>query len=52
MGVTQFRTFNHVIKMMQKVDPHAEREAGIFIKGSSIKVIDVGQVFRKSSTDK
>ncbi len=41
MGVTQFRTLSHVIKMMQKVDPHAERGAGIFIKGSSIKVIDV-----------
>ncbi len=38
--VIQFRTFGHVIIMMRKEDPHAEKGAGILIKESSIKVID------------
>jgi hypothetical protein len=38
--------------MMQKVDPSAERGAGILIKESSIKVIDACQVLGKSLTDK
>ncbi len=40
MDVILFRTFNHVTIMMPKVDPHAEKGAGILIKESSIKVID------------
>ncbi len=40
MDVILFRTFNHVIIMMWKVDPRAEKGKGILIKESSIKVID------------
>jgi hypothetical protein len=47
MDVTLFGTFSHIIKMMRKVDPHAERGAGIFIKESSIKVIDAHWVLVK-----
>jgi hypothetical protein len=32
MDVTLFRIFSHVIIMMQKVDPHAEREAGYSLR--------------------
>ncbi len=40
MDVTLFRTFSHVIIMMRKVDPLADKEAGILIKEISIKVIE------------
>ncbi len=41
MDVILFRTFSHVIIMRGKVDPCAERGAGILIKESSTKVIDM-----------
>ncbi len=50
MDVPLLRTFSCVIIMTQKVDPSAERGAGIFIKESSIKVKDACQVLGKSST--
>ncbi len=37
MDVILFRTFRHVIIIMQKVDPLAERGMGILIKESCIK---------------
>jgi hypothetical protein len=40
MDVFLFRAFGHLIIMMQKVDPWAERGAKILIMESSIKVID------------
>ncbi len=43
MDVILFKTFSHVIIMMQKVDPCTEKGAGIFIKESSVKVIDAHQ---------
>ncbi len=38
--VILFRTFIHVIIMMQKADPQPEEGVGILIMESSIKVID------------
>jgi hypothetical protein len=43
MDVIQFRTFSHVIIMRWKVDPPAERGAGILIKENSFKMIDARQ---------
>jgi hypothetical protein len=40
MDVILFKTLSHMIIMMRKVDPRAEKGAGILIKESSIKVID------------
>ncbi len=40
-GYILFGTFSHMIIMTQKVDPLAEKGAGISIKESSFKVIDV-----------
>jgi hypothetical protein len=40
MDVILLRTLCHMIIMLQKVDPHAERGTGILIKESSIKVIE------------
>jgi hypothetical protein len=40
MDVILFRTFSHVIIMMQKVVTCVEKGAGILIKESSSKVID------------
>jgi hypothetical protein len=48
MDVTLFRTFSHVTIMKWKVDPHAERGAGIFIKEDSIKAINVRRVLGKA----
>ncbi len=48
MGAILFRTFSHVIIVMQKVDPRAEKGAGISIKESSIKVIDARQNLEKA----
>ncbi len=45
MNVILFRMFSHVIIMMQKVDPGAERGAGILNKKSSIKAKDEHQSF-------
>ncbi len=43
MDVILFRTFSHVIIMMQKVDPRTEKGLGIFIKESSIIEINAQQ---------
>jgi hypothetical protein len=51
MDVILFRTFSHVIIMMRKVDPCAEKGAGILIKESSFEVIDTPLRLKKSSTD-
>ncbi len=48
MDAILFRTFSHVIIVMQKVDPHAEKGAGLFIKESSIKVIDTCRDLEKA----
>jgi hypothetical protein len=48
MDVTLFRTFSHMIIMTLKVDPHAERGVGIFIKESFIKDIDARQALGKA----
>ncbi len=52
MDVTMFRTFSQVIIMMQKVHTHTEKGAGIFIKESSIKVIDACRVLGKAQVIK
>ncbi len=40
MDVILFRTFSHVIMMTWKVDPCSEKGAGLFIKESSINVMN------------
>ncbi len=40
MDVILFRTFSHVIRMTGKVDPNAEKGAGVLIKENSIKDIE------------
>ncbi len=48
MDVILFTTFSHEIIMTRKVDPSAEKGAGIFIQESSIKVIDAHRVLGKA----
>ncbi len=43
MDVILFTNFSHVIIMTQKVNPHGGGGAGILIKESSVKVMDMHQ---------